>query len=68
MAIRKTRTAKKAAPKTDYKPVAENIYQSNESYRVRLTIGGNRYSRNFTSRTKAVQWRNEMKRTNGAAA
>jgi hypothetical protein len=68
MATTKKRTAKKATPKTDYTFVTENIYRSNESFRVRLTIEGRRYSRNFTSQRKATQWRNEMKRTNGAAA
>jgi hypothetical protein len=69
MANKTIRTAKKkAVSKTDYVPVAQNIYKSNESYRVRLTINGERYSKNFTSETKARKWRNEMIRTEGAAA
>jgi hypothetical protein len=64
MAKTKSRTsAKKAAPKTDYVYVGENIYQSNESYRVRVTINGTRKSKNFTSMRKAIQWRNEIKRS-----
>jgi hypothetical protein len=73
MATKTTRTpmkkvGRRAAPKTDYNRITENIYRSNESFRVRLTIDGKRYSKNFTSQRQAIRWRNEMKRTNGAAA
>lgn len=50
--------------KTEYIPVAENIYQSGPSYRVRITISGERYSKNFHSKRKAIQYRNDIKKRN----
>ena len=45
---------------TTYVPVSDNIYHDGFSYRVRVSIDGTKYSKNFSSRKKAVQYRNEL--------
>lgn len=45
---------------TTYVPVSDNIYHDGSSYRVRVSINGKKYSKNFSSRRKAVQYRNEL--------
>jgi len=49
--------------KTTYSPVAKNVYFDGRSYRTRITVGGVCNSRNFTSKTAAIRWRNEVRRT-----
>lgn len=56
----KNRNSKK---KTNYVPVAENVYQTGQSYRVRITVNGERFSQNFNSKQKAIRFRNEKLRT-----
>ena len=54
------KTTRRATPKTIYVPVAQNVYYDGSSYRVRVSINGTKYSKNFSSRKKAVQYRNEL--------
>jgi len=48
--------------KTTYRSVGRNIYFDGFSYRVRMSIDGVRYSKNFSSKKSAVQFRNELQR------
>lgn len=45
---------------TTYVPVSDNIYHDGSSYRVRVSVNGTKYSKNFSSKRKAVQYRNEL--------
>jgi hypothetical protein len=45
---------------TTYVAVSDNIYHDGSSYRVRVSIDGTKYSKNFSSKRKAVQFRNEL--------
>ncbi len=47
-------------PLTVYEPVGPNIYFDGNSYRVRVIVNGTRYSKNLTSKRKAVQYRNSL--------
>lgn len=51
------------APLTVYEPVGPNIYFDGNSYRVRVIVNGTRYSKNLTSKRKAVQYRNSLLKT-----
>jgi hypothetical protein len=46
---------------TTYVAVSDNIYHDGSSYRVRVSIEGTKYSKNFSSKRKAVQYRNELR-------
>jgi hypothetical protein len=56
------KTAKKLVRTTltTYVPVSDNIYHDGTSYRVRVVKNGNKISKNFSSKRKAVQFRNEL--------
>ena len=56
---------KAITPKVNYKPIANNIYHDGYSYRARITVNGKCNSRNFTSKTAAIRWRNEFRKTIG---
>ena len=45
---------------TTYVPVTDNIYHDGSSYRVRVSIQGTKYSKNFSSKRAAVQFRNQL--------
>ena len=45
---------------TTYVPVSDNIYHDGTSYRVRVSVNCTKYSKNFSSKRKAVQFRNEL--------
>jgi len=60
-AVKTTNVTK--STKTTYSPVAKNVYFDGRSYRTRITVGGVCNSRNFTSKTAAIRWRNEVRRT-----
>ncbi len=45
---------------TTYVPVSDNIYHDGSSYRVRVSINGKKYSKNFSNKRKAVSYRNEL--------
>jgi hypothetical protein len=52
--------------KTNYEAVSNNIYHDGTSYRVRVSIDGTKYSKNFTSKKQAVQYRNQLLKTQQA--
>jgi len=43
-----------------YEPVSHHIYFDGYSYRVRASIGGVRYSQNFSSKKKAFEFRKNL--------
>lgn len=45
---------------TKYTAVSNNIYFDGSSYRVRVSVNGEKYSRNFSSRKQAVAYRNQL--------
>lgn len=45
---------------TTYVPVSDNIYHDGSSYRVRVSINGQKYSKNFSNKRKAITYRNEL--------
>jgi len=45
---------------TTYVPVSSNIYHDGTSYRVRVSLNGKKYSKNFGSKRKAITFRNEL--------
>jgi hypothetical protein len=60
---RKTTAKKKTVtrqPLTTYVPVSDNIYHDGSSYRVRVSLNGTKYSKNFSSKRAAVQYRNQL--------
>ncbi len=59
---RKTTAKKKTTrqPLTTYVPVSDNIYHDGSSYRVRVSLNGTKYSKNFSSKRAAVQYRNQL--------
>ena len=56
----KKQTSTRRQTVTTYVPVSDNIYHDGSSYRVRVSINGTKYSKNFSSKKKAVQYRNEL--------
>lgn len=46
--------------RTTYVPVTKNIYFDGTSYRVRVSTNGEKHSKNFTSKRKAVTYRNQL--------
>lgn len=59
MASKKTTTAKRT-PVTTYVPVSHHIYYDGNSYRVRVSVNGTRYSQNFSSKKKAFAFRKTL--------
>jgi hypothetical protein len=57
--MKKTTTTKRTAA-THYKAVGKNIYFDGTSYRTRVTIDGERNSRSFPTKNKAIQYRNSL--------
>lgn len=56
----KTKTSKMTRRSTKYTAVSNNIYFDGSSYRVRVTVNGEKYSKNFSSRKQAVAYRNQL--------
>jgi hypothetical protein len=57
--MKKARTTK-STPLTIYKSVGPNIYFDGTSYRVRMILNGERYSKNLSSKRAAVMYRNSL--------
>jgi hypothetical protein len=55
----------KPAARGSYERVGNNIYFDGYSYRVRVSVNGERLSRNFTSKTAAYKFRKEMLQEQG---
>jgi hypothetical protein len=60
--MKKQRTTK-STPLTIYKSVGANIYFDGTSYRVRMILNGERYSKNLSSKRAAVMYRNSLLKT-----
>ena len=64
MSRKNTKTAKTTAAKnrtkTTYVAVSNNIYHDGSSYRVRVSVNGQKYSKNFSSKRNAVTYRNQL--------
>jgi len=60
--MKKQRTTK-STPLTIYKSVGPNIYFDGTSYRVRMILNGQRYSKNLSSKRAAVMYRNSLLKT-----
>ena len=56
----RTKGASKTTTVTTYVPVSNNIYFDGFSYRVRASVNGTKYSRNFSSKKKAYAFRKEL--------
>lgn len=46
--------------RTTYEPVSNNIYFDGTSYRVRATVNGEKFSKNFTSKKQAFAYRKSL--------
>lgn len=58
-----TKTSTKTTGKsrrTNYVAVTNNVYHDGTSYRVRVSKGGTKYSKNFSSKRNAIAYRNEL--------
>lgn len=54
---------KKTTTKTrrnSYVPVSNNIYYDGTSYRVRVSVNGEKYSKNFSSKKQAFAYRKSL--------
>lgn len=60
--MRKTKTTQ-STPLTVYRSVGPNIYFDGTSYRVRMILNGERYSKNVSSKRAAVIYRNSLLKT-----
>lgn len=60
--MRKTKTTQ-STPLTFYRSVGPNIYFDGTSYRVRMILNGERYSKNVSSKRAAVIYRNSLLKT-----
>jgi hypothetical protein len=69
MKMRKTttgrtkKTATRQTPKTTYVAVTSNVYFDGSSYRVRASVNGTKYSKNFSSKRNAITYRNQLLKT-----
>jgi hypothetical protein len=45
---------------TTYVPVSNNVYFDGASYRVRVSVAGTKYSKNFSSKRNAISFRNQL--------
>ena len=53
-------TSKTRRTATGYERVSNNIYHDGTSYRVRVSVDGTKYSKNFSSKKLAIQYRNQL--------
>jgi len=59
--MKKTQTkSRRKQTVTTYTPVTNNIYHDGSSYRVRVSVNGTKFSRNFSSKKQAISFRNEL--------
>lgn len=62
--MKKTTTARSKrttkSRKTQYVPVSNNVYHDGTSYRVRVSVDGVKYSKNFPSKKSAIAYRNSL--------
>jgi hypothetical protein len=58
--MKKTTNKTRRTPKTTYVPVSNNVYHDGSSYRVRVSINGTKYSKNFSNKKTAITFRNQL--------
>ena len=46
--------------KTTYVPVSNNVYYDGNSYRVRVSVEGTKFSKNFSNKRTAISYRNTL--------
>jgi hypothetical protein len=56
--MKKNNTTK--AQKSVYEAVSSNVYFDGSSYRTRVSVNGNKYSKSFQSKRKAIAYRNQL--------
>lgn len=61
--MKKQKTTNRKTPLTVYQSVGPNIYFDGTSYRVRMIVNGERYSKNLGSKRAAVMYRNSLLKT-----
>lgn len=54
------KTTKSRSTKTTYVPVSNNVYYDGNSYRVRVSVEGTKFSKNFSSKRTAISYRNTL--------
>lgn len=60
---RMKKSASRQTPKTTYVAVSSNVYFDGSSYRVRASVKGTKYSKNFSSKRNAIAYRNQLLKT-----
>jgi len=58
--MKKITNKTRRTPKTTYVPVSNNVYHDGSSYRVRVSVNGTKYSKNFSNKKTAITFRNQM--------
>jgi hypothetical protein len=58
--MKKSTTNRNRRTKTTYVPVSSNVYFDGSSYRVRVSVAGTKYSKNFSSKRNAIAYRNQL--------
>ena len=58
--MQKTKTNRATRRSTKYTAVSNNIYFDGSSYRVRVSVDGTKFSKNFSSRKQAIAYRNQL--------
>lgn len=56
----KKTTRAKSRPQSNYTKTGNNIYFDGYSYRVRMSINGTSYSKNFPTKAAAMKYRKEL--------
>lgn len=54
------KTTKSRSTKTTYVPVSNNVYYDGNSYRVRVSVEGTKFSKNFSNKRTAISYRNTL--------
>jgi len=54
---------RKSTPLTTYRSVGPNIYFDGTSYRVRMVVNGESYSKNLSSKKEALKYRSRLSKT-----
>jgi hypothetical protein len=58
--MKKTTNKTRRTPRTTYVPVSNNVYHDGSSYRVRVSVNGTKYSKNFSNKKTAITYRNQL--------
>jgi hypothetical protein len=56
--MKTTKTTRRT--KTTYVPVSNNVYFDGNSYRVRVSVEGTKFSKNFSNKRTAISYRNTL--------